>query len=77
MSRSVSTRPAQRSSSNDDGLVFQIGGKAFGPEFTPDAAGLVAAAGWGILNAAHFSRAFRDAYGLTPAEYRRLHLEAK
>jgi AraC-like DNA-binding protein len=32
------------------------------------------AARWGILNAAHFSRVFRDAYGLAPAEYRRLNL---
>jgi AraC-like DNA-binding protein len=32
------------------------------------------AARWGILNAAHFSRVFRDTYGLAPAEYRRLHL---
>ena len=28
------------------------------------------AARWGLMNAAHFSRAFRDAYGLPPAEYR-------
>lgn len=32
------------------------------------------AARWGILNAAHFSRIFREAYGLAPAEYRRVHL---
>jgi AraC-like DNA-binding protein len=25
---------------------------------------------WGLVNAAHFSRAFRAAYGLSPAEYR-------
>jgi AraC-like DNA-binding protein len=25
---------------------------------------------WGFLNAAHFSRAFRDAYGVSPAEFR-------
>ncbi len=31
------------------------------------------AARWGILNATHFSRLFRDTYGLAPAEYRRLH----
>jgi AraC-like DNA-binding protein len=31
------------------------------------------AARWGLLNAAHFSRAFRAAaYGATPGEYRRL-----
>jgi AraC-like DNA-binding protein len=30
------------------------------------------AARWGLLNAAHFSRAFRAAYGTTPGEYRRL-----
>jgi transcriptional regulator GlxA family with amidase domain len=29
---------------------------------------------WGIINAAHFSRLFRDTYGLALAEYRRLHL---
>jgi AraC-like DNA-binding protein len=28
------------------------------------------AARWGLLNAAHFSRAFRAAYGVTPGEYR-------
>jgi AraC-like DNA-binding protein len=30
------------------------------------------AAQWGLGNAAHFSRAFRAAYGVTPVEYRRL-----
>jgi AraC-like DNA-binding protein len=30
------------------------------------------AARWGLMNAAHFSRVFRDAYGLPPAEYRLL-----
>jgi AraC-like DNA-binding protein len=30
------------------------------------------AARWGLLNAAHFSRAFRAAYGASPREYRRL-----
>jgi AraC-like DNA-binding protein len=30
------------------------------------------AARWGLLNAAHFSRAFRAAYGTAPGEYRRL-----
>jgi AraC-like DNA-binding protein len=29
------------------------------------------AARWGLLNAAHFSRAFRAAYGAAPGEYRR------
>jgi AraC-like DNA-binding protein len=28
------------------------------------------AARWGLVNAAHFSRAFRAAYGLSPVEYR-------
>jgi transcriptional regulator GlxA family with amidase domain len=28
------------------------------------------AARWGLVNAAHFSRAFRTAYGLPPVEYR-------
>jgi AraC-like DNA-binding protein len=28
--------------------------------------------GWGFANAAHFTRAFRDAYGHPPGEYRRL-----
>jgi AraC-like DNA-binding protein len=28
------------------------------------------AARWGLTNAAHFSRLFRDAYGIPPAEYR-------
>jgi AraC-like DNA-binding protein len=31
------------------------------------------AARWGVLNSAHFSRAFRTEYGLPPAEYRTLH----
>jgi AraC-like DNA-binding protein len=30
------------------------------------------AARWGLTNPAHFSRAFRAAYGASPAEYRRL-----
>jgi AraC-like DNA-binding protein len=30
------------------------------------------AARWGLLNAAHFARAFRAAYGASPVEYRRL-----
>jgi AraC-like DNA-binding protein len=30
------------------------------------------AARWGLTNAAHFSRAFRAAYGVPPVEYRRL-----
>jgi AraC-like DNA-binding protein len=30
------------------------------------------AARWGLLNAAHLSRAFRTAYGAAPIEYRRL-----
>ena len=29
---------------------------------------------WGFTDAAHFSRLFRDAYGCTPTEYRRLHV---
>jgi len=32
------------------------------------------AARWGLMDAQHFSRAFRAVYGLPPAEYRRLHL---
>ena len=28
------------------------------------------AARWGLVNAAHFSHAFRTAYGLSPVEYR-------
>jgi AraC-like DNA-binding protein len=31
---------------------------------------------WGFTDAAHFSRLFRDAYGCTPTEYRRLHVPA-
>jgi AraC-like DNA-binding protein len=31
------------------------------------------AARWGLLNSAHFSRAFREAYGLPPAEFRSQH----
>ena len=27
---------------------------------------------WGLTNPAHFSRAFRAAYGIAPAEYRRM-----
>lgn len=30
------------------------------------------AARWGLTNAAHVSRAFRAAYGVSPVEYRRL-----
>ena len=30
------------------------------------------AARWGVLDAAHVSRAFRAAYGVTPSQYRRL-----
>jgi AraC-like DNA-binding protein len=30
------------------------------------------AARWGLMNAAHFARAFRSAYGASPLEYRRL-----
>ncbi|MEW2288066.1 helix-turn-helix domain-containing protein [Streptomyces sp. NPDC047841] len=30
---------------------------------------------WGFVNPAHFSRAFRAAYGLSPREWRTLHLE--
>jgi AraC-like DNA-binding protein len=29
---------------------------------------------WGLMDAAHFSRVFRNTYGCTPSEYRRLHL---
>ncbi|HEY7142982.1 MAG TPA: helix-turn-helix domain-containing protein [Streptosporangiaceae bacterium] len=35
------------------------------------------AARWGLPNAAHFSRAFRDAYGSPPAQYRRLCTRAR
>jgi AraC-like DNA-binding protein len=35
------------------------------------------AARWGLTNAAHFSRAFRAAYGASPVEYRRLGGEAR
>jgi AraC-like DNA-binding protein len=41
----------------------------------PSLAGLpvsAVAARWGLTNAAHFSRAFRAAYGASPVEYRRL-----
>ncbi len=31
------------------------------------------AASWGFANAAHFGRRFKDEYGLTPLEWRRLH----
>jgi AraC-like DNA-binding protein len=31
------------------------------------------AARWGLMDAQHFSRAFRDAYGIPPSEYRALH----
>jgi AraC-like DNA-binding protein len=31
---------------------------------------------WGLMDAGHFSRLFRDAYGCTPTEYRREHLPA-
>jgi AraC-like DNA-binding protein len=34
------------------------------------------AARWGLTNAAHFSRQFRGAYGLSPTEYRAQSLEA-
>ncbi|MEV4179337.1 helix-turn-helix domain-containing protein [Nonomuraea sp. NPDC049709] len=30
---------------------------------------------WGFLSAAHFSRAFRDAYGVSPGESRRHDVE--
>lgn len=33
----------------------------------------VIAARWGFPNAAHFTRTFRAAYGLTPQDYRRVH----
>jgi AraC-like DNA-binding protein len=36
----------------------------------------VIAARWGFTDAAHFSRAFRAAYGLSPREYRGLHRRA-
>jgi AraC-like DNA-binding protein len=35
------------------------------------------AARWGLTNAAHFSRAFRAAYGASPVEYRRLGEQAR
>jgi AraC-like DNA-binding protein len=35
------------------------------------------AARWGLMNAAHFSRAFRVAYGASPVEYRRLAAKAR
>jgi AraC-like DNA-binding protein len=35
------------------------------------------AARWGLTNAAHFSRAFRAAYGASPVEYRRLGARAR
>jgi AraC-like DNA-binding protein len=31
---------------------------------------------WGLTDAAHFSRLFRETYGCTPTEYRRLDLPA-
>jgi AraC-like DNA-binding protein len=31
------------------------------------------AARWGLMDAQHFSRSFRDAYGIPPSEYRALH----
>jgi AraC-like DNA-binding protein len=31
---------------------------------------------WGLMDPAHFSRIFREAYGCTPTEYRREHLPA-
>jgi AraC-like DNA-binding protein len=34
------------------------------------------AARWGFTNAAHFSRLFRDAYGLPPGEYRQANTAA-
>jgi AraC-like DNA-binding protein len=33
------------------------------------------AARWGLVDAQHFSRAFRAAYGMPPAEYRRVHAD--
>jgi AraC-like DNA-binding protein len=30
---------------------------------------------WGLVDAQHFSRAFRAAYGMPPAEYRRVHAD--
>jgi AraC-like DNA-binding protein len=29
---------------------------------------------WGFADATHFARRFRDAYGLSPREWRQLHL---
>jgi transcriptional regulator GlxA family with amidase domain len=34
------------------------------------------AARWGLVNATHFSRAFRAAYGLSPVEYRTMATES-
>ena len=34
------------------------------------------AARWGLADAAHFSRLFRRAYGMSPADFRRLHIAA-
>ena len=31
------------------------------------------AARWGFVDAAHFSRAFKTAYGVSPSEYRATH----
>jgi AraC-like DNA-binding protein len=31
----------------------------------------VIAANWGFQDAAHFSRAFRDAFGVSPSDWRR------
>ncbi|MFI7534309.1 helix-turn-helix domain-containing protein [Streptosporangium sp. NPDC049376] len=35
------------------------------------------AARWGLTDAAHFTRAFRTAYGITPQAYRRLHISGR
>ena len=32
---------------------------------------------WGLTNPAHLSRLFRDAYGLSPTEYRAQHLRGE